>query len=144
MPARISGRNMLQDISAPVSRRGSVARERRVALGTRLGNRLAAAAEDALQLPARIRARRDDQPDQRADGAQQQPEGEPHLAPVALALREVGGRDRRRQPYVEQEERLGAEGGEDSHAPRYAFWTSGLSRRRSESSLRAMPPVSST
>src|SRR5215210_2349504 len=118
----------------------------RLALSTRLRHRLApAASERALQLPARVLARGPEQEDQHADDAQEEAGSEPHLRPVALPLRQVGGDHPGREPCVEQVQGLGADGCDhEGHAPRYALWTSGLSRSASDLSVSATSPVSST
>ena len=117
----------------------------RVLLRADLGDRLLTAAERALDLPARLGARRPDEPDHHADDAEQEPRGEARLLAVALPVGEPGSDDRRSEPPERQVQGLRPDRCDDwRHAPRYAFWTSGFSRSFAASSDSAIVPVSST
>src|SRR4051812_24611429 len=113
---------------------------------SRLRHRLtgAAAPERALDLPARGRLRRPHQPHDHADHAQQQPGREPGPLAVALAVGQPRRGNSGRQPDEEQVQTGDAQQANNSHAPRYAFWTSGFSFRRSDLSEITTAPVSST
>src|ERR1700742_4445636 len=85
-----------------------------------------AAPEGADGLPLGAGPRWGDEPDDRPDDGQADARGEAGLLAVALAVGQVAGGDRRQQPDVEVDERLGADQREQGgHVPRDAFCTSG-------------------
>src|SRR3954454_7222599 len=132
-------------LTPELDRLGAVLTE---AIGRRLsggGAALPAAPEGPHGLPLGARPRRDAEPDDGADESEAEPSGQARLLPVALAVGQVARGDRREQPDIEVEQRLGADQREQGrHVPRYAFWTSGLVRSASEESDITTLPVSST
>src|SRR3954464_3570076 len=89
--------------------------------------------ERPLDLPAGVGLGGPYQPDQDPDHREQEAGGEPGLLAVALPGGQPRGDDGRDQPAVQEIQRLGPDDRDyGGHPPRYAFCTSGFSRRFSE------------